>query len=155
MEILGRRSDFLLVGVIAFSFGVLGMETPSLTAQIVPASDAPKPLTPEESRKAFRLPDGFRIELVASEPMLAEPTGLCFDARGRLYVCEIHGYNLDGYYDILDLNNSGKLDTAIRRIPATKEAEAKADKETYGTIKLLEDTNGQGRFDRATVFADH
>jgi hypothetical protein len=52
------------------------------------------------------------------------------------------------------LNKTGKLDTEVRRIPATKEAEAKADKETYGTIKLLEDTRGDGRFDRETVFAE-
>jgi putative membrane-bound dehydrogenase-like protein len=123
--------------------------------KIVPATDAPKPLTPEESRKSFKLPKGFRIELVASEPLLAEPTGMCFDARGRLFVCELHGYNLDGYYDILELNKTGVLDKAVRRIPATKEAEERAAKETYGTIKLLEDTKGDGHFDRMTVFADH
>ena len=47
-----------------------------------------------------------------------------------------------------------ELDTAVRRIPATKKAEAKADRETYGTIKLLEDTHGDGQFDRVTVFAE-
>src|SRR6266849_7144278 len=123
--------------------------------KIVPATDAPKPLVAAESRQRFRLPEGFRIELVAAEPLLAEPTGLCFDARGRLFVCELHGYNRDGYYDILELNKSGVLDKAVRRIPATKEAEERAAKETYGTIKLLEDTKGDGRFDRVTVFADH
>jgi len=123
--------------------------------KIVPATDAPKPLVAAESRQRFRLPEGFRIELVAAEPLLAEPTGLCFDARGRLFVCELHGYNRDGYYDILELNKSGVLDKAVRRIPATKQAEDRAAKETYGTIKLLEDTKGDGHFDRMTVFADH
>src|SRR5262249_11052257 len=118
------------------------------------ASDAPKPYSPAESRKRFQLPEGFRIELVASEPQLAEPTGMCFDAAGRTYVCELHGYNLDGYYDIVALNQSGILDTAVRRIPASKEAEAKANKETYGTVKLLQDTRGEGRYDKCTVFAD-
>src|SRR6267154_1603657 len=110
-----RRSNLFLLGAIALSLGWLMIRRAPATDQIVPASDAPKPLTPEESRKTFRLPEGFRVELVASEPMLAEPTGLCFDARGRLFVCEIHGYNLDGYYDILELNRTGKLDTAVRR----------------------------------------
>src|SRR6516162_8195398 len=119
---------------------------------IPPATDAPKPLPPEESRKHFRLADGFRIELVAAEPHLAEPTGLCFDARGRLFVSEIHGYNLDGYYDVVELNKTGVLDRAVRRIPASKEAEERAAKETYGTVKLLEDTKGNGHFDRMTVF---
>src|SRR6516162_2722376 len=94
--------------------------------KIVPATDAPKPLVPAESRQRFKLPHGFRIELVAAEPLLAEPTGLCFDARGRIFVCELHGYNRDGYYDIAELNKSGVLDTAVRRIPATKEAEQRA-----------------------------
>lgn len=124
-------------------------------AETIPAApDAPKPLSPEESRKRFRLLDGFRIELAAAEPHLAEPTGMCFDARGRIFVCELHGYNLDGYFDIVELNKKGVLDTKVRRIPATPEAERRAAKETYGTIKLLEDTDGDGRFDRMSVFAD-
>jgi putative membrane-bound dehydrogenase-like protein len=123
-------------------------------AEIPKATDAPAALSPEESQKRFRLPDDLRIELVAAEPHLAEPTAMCFDARGRIFVCELHGYNRDGYYDIVELNKTGKLDTKIRRIPASKEAEARAAKETYGTVKLLEDTDGDGRVDRMTVFAD-
>jgi putative membrane-bound dehydrogenase-like protein len=122
--------------------------------KIMPATDAPPPLSPEESLQRFQLPEGFWIEPVAAEPLLAEPTGMCFDAKGRLFVCELHGYNRDGYYDILELNKTGVLDKAVRRIPATKEAEARAEKETYGTVKMLGDTKGTGRFDRMTVFAD-
>jgi putative membrane-bound dehydrogenase-like protein len=133
----------------------LNLDQLSRGVQIPAATDAPKPLAPEESRERFRLPEGFRIELVAAEPQVVEPTGMCFDAHGRIYVCELHGYNRDGYYDIIELNKTGKLDTAVRRIPATKEAEGRAAKETYGTIKLLEDTHGDGRIDRVTVFADH
>src|SRR5262249_17993926 len=91
----------------------------SAADKITPATDAPKPLSAEESRKSFQLPKGLRIELVASEPALAEPTGICFDGRGRLFVCELHGYNRDGYYDIIELNKTGVLDKAVRRIPAT------------------------------------
>jgi putative membrane-bound dehydrogenase-like protein len=129
--------------------------SPAGAGKIPKATDAPKPLSPEESRKRFRLPEGLRIELVAAEPHLREPTGIAFDARGRIYVCELHGYNLDGYYDILELNKTGVLDTAVRRIPASKQAEEKAAKETYSTIRMLEDTKGDGRVDRSTVFADH
>jgi putative membrane-bound dehydrogenase-like protein len=141
---------FLLISMLAFAAG--GQATAA--DDIPPATDAPRPLPPEESRKHFRLPDGFRIELVAAEPQLAEPTGMCFDARGRIFVCELHGYNLDGYYDIVELNKTGRLDTTVRRIPATKQAEERAARETYGTVKLLEDTDGDGRVDRVTVFAD-
>jgi putative membrane-bound dehydrogenase-like protein len=137
---------FLLVGV-----GSL-LRT---SAEVIPApTDEPKPLPPAESQKRFRLLEGFRIELVAAEPKLAEPTAMCFDARGRIFVCELHGYNLDGYYDIVELNKSGVLDTTVRRIPASKEAQHQAARETYGTVKLLEDSDGDGRVDRVTVFAD-
>ncbi|MBV9123435.1 MAG: HEAT repeat domain-containing protein [Planctomycetes bacterium] len=127
----------------------------AVAGEIPQATDAPRPLAPEQSRQRFQLPDGFRIELVAAEPQLREPTGLCFDARGRMYVSELHGYNLDGYYDILELNKTGVLDTKVRRIPASREAERRAAQETYGTVRLLEDTDGDGRMDRSTVFADH
>jgi putative membrane-bound dehydrogenase-like protein len=121
--------------------------------KIPQATDAPRPLSPEESRSRFRLPDGFRIEAVAAEPQVIEPTGVCFDARGRIFVCELHGYNLDGYYDILELNKAGKLDTSVRRIPASRDAEERAAKETYGTVRLLE-RDAAGRVVRSTVFAD-
>ena len=150
------RTGALLASLLALAAAAFVPGLGSLAADKIPqATDAPKPLSPQESRKRFRLPEGFRIELVGAEPMLAEPTGRCFDARGRLFVCELHGYNRDGYYDIVELNKTGKLDRAVRRIPASKQAEERAAKDTFGTIKLLEDTKGNGRFDRVTVFADH
>lgn len=121
---------------------------------IQPAADAPQPLTPAESLQRFQLPPGFRVELVACEPDIADPTGIAFDARGRLFVCELHGYNLEGHYDVQELNKTGVLDTQVRRILAPPEALAKAEKETYGTVKLLEDTDGDGRMDRMSVWAD-
>jgi putative membrane-bound dehydrogenase-like protein len=130
---------------------VIGQTDNSRT--IPQANDAPKALSPEESRKCFHLPPGFDIECVAAEPDLTEPTGITFDAQGRIYVAELHGYNLDGYYDIVELNKSGVLDKAIRRIPAAREAEERATKETYGTVRLL-DTDAQGRVVRSQVFAD-
>jgi putative membrane-bound dehydrogenase-like protein len=142
----------LLLAVLAAP--LLAGGGPAGAGKIPRATDAPKPLAPEESRRRFRLPEGFRIELVAAEPQLREPTNITFDERGRIYVCELHGYNLDGYYDVLELNKTGKLDTAVRRIPASKQAEERAAKETYSTIRLLEDTDGNGRVDRSTVFAD-
>jgi putative membrane-bound dehydrogenase-like protein len=121
--------------------------------KIPQAHDAPKPLSPHESRKCFQLLPGFDIECVAAEPDLMEPTGIAFDAQGRIYVAELHGYNLDGYYDIVELNKTGVLDKAIRRIPAARGAEERAMKETYGTVRLL-DTDSQGRVVRSRVFSD-
>ena len=124
-------------------------------AQIEPAKDAPRPKPPNESKKHFQLPDDVQIELLASEPLISDPSAIAFDEHGRLYVCELHGYNLDGYLDIVELNKTGKLDRKIRRVRTVSEASKKAaEKGTYGTIKLLSDTDGDGRMDHSVVWAD-
>ncbi len=86
-------------------------------------STTPVGSTPEESLAAFQLPPGFKIELVAAEPMISDPVAMEIDERGNIYVAEMHGYPLD---------TAGS-----------------------GNIKLLTDTNGDGRPDKAVVFADH
>lgn len=133
---------------------LIGGAFSSAEAQVQLATDSPKPLTPAQSLKRFQLEPGFRIELVAAEPLVADPVAMAFDARGRIFVCEIHGYNLEGYLDALDQNKTGVLDKAVRRIPANPEAQRRAAGEQYGTVKLLEDLDGDGRMDRATVWAD-
>ncbi|MBI4601585.1 MAG: hypothetical protein HY721_06455 [Planctomycetes bacterium] len=52
------------------------------------------------------------------------------------------------------MNQAGVLDKSVRRIPASPEATARAEKDTYGTVKLLRDLDGDGRMDRSTVWAD-
>lgn len=71
---------------------------------------------------SFKLPRGFKIELIAAEPLISDPVDMTIDVKGRMYVVEMHGYPLD-------LSNSGK-------------------------IILLRDTNGDGKMDTRTVFAD-
>ena len=88
----------------------------------------PKPLSPEEAQKAFQVEKGFRIELVACEPMIESPVAMSFDDQGRLYVCEMRGY-------MHDLAGS-------------------TEKEPTGRVSLLEDTDGDGRMDKATAFLD-
>jgi hypothetical protein len=56
--------------------------------QIPVATDRPKPLPPEQSRRQFVLPEDLQIELVAAEPLIVEPTDMAFDEKGRLFVCE-------------------------------------------------------------------
>ena len=123
-------------------------------AQIEPAADAPQPHSPEESLSLFQIADGFRLELAAGEPNLADPVAMAFDARGRIFVCEIHGYNLEGHLDVTELNKTGVLDKSVRRIAANPDAIKQAEKDQYGTVKLLEDSDGDGRFERHSVWAD-
>jgi putative membrane-bound dehydrogenase-like protein len=122
-------------------------------AQIPKPTDAPKPMTPERSAAAFKLPDGFQMEVVASEPLIESPTGVCWDERGRMFVCELHGYNLEGQLDIQELNKTGKLDTQVRRVEADERFKRAALAGTYGVLKMLRDTNGDGRMDAAEVWA--
>ncbi|PYV08475.1 MAG: hypothetical protein DMG07_25710 [Acidobacteria bacterium] len=54
------------------------------------------PFTPDQALETFRLPEGFRIELVASEPEVREPVAIAFDADGRLFVVEMSDYPMGG-----------------------------------------------------------
>ena len=91
-----------------------------------PARNRAKALSPEEALASFQIETGSRIELVAAEPLVVSPVAMAFDERGRLYVVEGRGYP-----DPID----GK--------PAP----------SLGRIALLEDTDGDGRFDKRTEFA--
>jgi putative heme-binding domain-containing protein len=75
----------------------------------------------------FRLPDGCVIEKVAGPPLVRYPLFASFDDLGRLYVAEGTGTNLPG-------NELAK--------------------KKLGRILLLEDTDGDGKFDTSTIFAD-
>ncbi|HJT78237.1 MAG TPA: hypothetical protein VJ739_13620, partial [Gemmataceae bacterium] len=75
----------------------------------------------------FQVPPGFFVEKVAGPPLVRYPLFACFDDRGRLFVAEGTGTNLPG-----------------------EELERKK----LGRILLLEDTDGDGVFDKSTVFAD-
>ena len=91
--------------------------------------DAPSNfLSPEESMKTFYLPEGYKVELVASEPMIDEPVTIAWDGDGRMYVAEMNTY-------MQDVNGGG-----------TNRAVSK--------IKLLEDLDGDGKMDKSTVFID-
>lgn len=122
-------------------------------AEIPFPHDAPQPMSPEETVASYDVPEGFRLELAASEPLIQSPSGVCWDAAGHLYVSELHGYNLEGQLDIESLNQTGKLDVEVRRVQAEDKFKKAALSDTYGVIKRLDDLDGDGRMDRATVFA--
>jgi len=75
----------------------------------------------------FTLPDGFEVELVAGPPLVERPIVADFDEQGRLYVADSSGSN-------------DKLEKQLQDKPHR--------------IVRLEDADGDGRFDKSTVFAD-
>jgi putative membrane-bound dehydrogenase-like protein len=85
------------------------------------------PLAPAESMKHFVTPEGFEVQLFASEPDLGgKPISMNWDERGRLWVCVTVDY------------------------PNEKQPNGKG----RDRIVICEDTKGSGRADKFTVFAD-
>jgi len=54
------------------------------------------PFSPNDALSTFQLPEGFRIELVASEPLIQDPTEIAFDEDGKMYVAQMEDYPADG-----------------------------------------------------------
>jgi putative heme-binding domain-containing protein len=62
------------------------------------------PLTPEQERKAFHLPPGFEVQLVASEPQIGKPMNMAFDAHGRLWITQSREYP----FPVLPVDKKGR-----------------------------------------------
>lgn len=82
-------------------------------------------LSPSDSLEQIELEAGYRLELLASEPMVVDPVEVAFDSSGRLWVVEMRDYP----YRVAE--------------------------QPQGTIRILSDRDGDGRFDHAHVFADN
>ena len=122
-----RRPLFLLgaVGLTALLPLVFLVPTPAQNP--APQVIAPTdPRTPEEERKGFHVPPGFEVELVAAEPQIHKPININFDDRGRLWL----------------------TDTLEYPFPAPP------DRKPRDTVKVLEDSQGNGTYDKVTTFAD-
>jgi glucose/arabinose dehydrogenase/mono/diheme cytochrome c family protein len=88
----------------------------------------PKPLSAAEELATFKVPPGFKVELVAGDPMVEAPISMSWDEHGRLFVLEMRGYMHD--------------------------VDGKGEDQPLGRIVVLEDTDGDGKMDKRTVFAD-
>ncbi|MFT5410973.1 MAG: hypothetical protein ACI9NC_003706 [Verrucomicrobiales bacterium] len=85
-------------------------------------------LSPEESLKAIKVAPGFKVELVASEPLVCDPVFAEWDREGRLWVCEFRTYMID--------------------------AAGSGENQRISRVVVLEDTDGDGRMDKSTPFVD-
>jgi len=84
------------------------------------------PKDPDTSRDLVQLHKDFRIELVAGEPLIHDPAAIDFDENGRIFVAQLPEYN----------------------------AYAAKDFKGQGSVHMLTDSNGDGRYDQRTVYAD-
>jgi putative membrane-bound dehydrogenase-like protein len=82
-------------------------------------------LPPEKAASVMTVPEGFSVKLFAGEPDVYQPIAFCLDDRGRLWVAEAYSY-------------------PIRR----------PDKDARDRIVIFEDTDGDGKFDKRTVFME-
>jgi len=94
------------------------------------APSTPVPyLSPEAEAKTFVLPEGYRLELVLSDPVIREPVMAKFDGNGRMFVAEMRTY-------MQDIDGQNQLTTNSR-------------------VSLHGSSKGDGVFDQHTVFVDH
>lgn len=119
-------SRLVALGALAGSAatGPVWAAEPRAGATAPPTSSAP--LSPAESLRRLHVPSGFRAELVAAEPMVLDPVAFDWDERGRLWVVEMADYPLG-------MDGKGK---------------------PGGRVRILEDTDGDGRYDQARLFAE-
>jgi mono/diheme cytochrome c family protein/glucose/arabinose dehydrogenase len=124
-----RIIALLISGAVATSYGQSSPANRQWPPDVQKVSDDSPALSPEEALKTFYMPPGYRLELVASEPLVQDPIVMDWDPQGRLWVVEMPGF-------VPDLTAPEPF------------------MEPVGKIVVLEDTNRDGRMDKRTVFAD-
>lgn len=103
-------------------------EKPAVRPSVINPDPSSSYLSPQESMKTIQLPEGYHLELVASEPVIQEPVAIVWDGNGRMYVAEMRSY-------MQDINGTGE------KFPISR-------------ITMLEDTNGDGVMDKHSIFID-
>ncbi|MBX3744231.1 MAG: HEAT repeat domain-containing protein [Verrucomicrobiae bacterium] len=114
-------------------------------ADIVPFAG----LSPEEAVRAISLPEGFQAHLFAGEPDIRQPIAFCLDDRGRVWVAEGHSYPRRRSHP----PREDRPPTDDLSQPT--EAQLKDIFGGLDRILVFEDTNGDHRFDRRTVFLEN
>ena len=122
------------------------------------ANETPGPKLPEASLKMMQVKPGYRVELVAAEPLVRAPVAFDWGPDGKLWVAEMADYPLgvgegeeaDGEDSVVRRSASQTHD-AERRATLLKQAGHKLG---GGRVRFLEDTDGDGKYDKSIVFLD-
>jgi mono/diheme cytochrome c family protein/glucose/arabinose dehydrogenase len=124
-----KKRLILLAFLVPFTLaGRDAVQTRSAAAAVQSATEGSAPLSVDAAMKTFHLPAGYRVELVASEPMIQDPVVIDWDADGRMWAVEMPGY-------MTDIQASRELDP-------------------LGRVVVLEDVDDDGKMDKRTVFAE-
>ncbi len=125
-----RLIILIVAAAVATIYGQSSPVNRQWPPQVQKVSDDSPALSPDEALKTFYMPPGYRLELVASEPLVQDPIVMDWDLQGRIWVVEMPGF-----------------------VPDLQAAEPFL--EPVGKIVVLEDTNHDGKMDKRTVFADN
>lgn len=93
------------------------------------------PTEPAEAEKTFQTLFGFQMQLLAAEPLVTDPVAIEYDENGLAYVVEMSDY------PYTDKSTDKPFVERTSDLP-------------IGRVRILEDTDGDGRFDRGTIFAE-
>lgn len=105
-------------------------------------------LSPADEQKAFHLREGFAIDLIASEPTVRQPLNLTFDERGRLWVVQYIQYPFPAGLKVMEYDQY--IRAKFDKVPPPPPGQFKGN----DVVSILEDTNGDGTFDKAKTFVD-
>lgn len=108
-------------------FAAAGVKPVKVPSKSTPApEEQPQPTESVDAIESINVPNGFKVQLVAAEPLVKDPVALDWGADGRLWVVEMADYPLG-------IDGNGKAG---------------------GRVRFLEDVDGDGQYDTSTLFAD-
>ncbi|WP_166826239.1 PVC-type heme-binding CxxCH protein [Thalassoroseus pseudoceratinae] len=114
----------------------------------------------QQAIEGFKIPDGFQVELVAAEPLLANPVAFDIDEQGRFYICETfrqqkgvedNRSHMDWLHDDLAAQTVEDRLAYIKKHLGEKAADYAKEQDR---IRLLTDTDGDGKVDESTIYVD-
>ncbi len=143
----------------------LGVSSAAVAGELaLPAAEPPKVAEAsgqaEAALKGFRLAPGFKAELIAAEPHLANPVAFCFDEQGRILVAEafrlhVGVTDIRGHMTWLDEDLAARTPDDRLAMMKRQEGGRFPNFEKFSDrVKLLWDANGDGKMDESRVFAD-